>query len=131
MGLIHSTSEALRSYARDHGGLVPSADSWTTAITPYLREASKERNDPGLLRATNRYCLNSNLAGRILDEVPSEVVLLFELESPAANIAARAFGPEKSVAAPSIFKGRLVIAFADGHSEMVTTNRFPNLRWNP
>jgi hypothetical protein len=131
MWLIRSTGEALRVYARDHGGLVPSADSWTTAITPYLREASKERNDPGLLQATNRHCLNSNLAGRILDQVPPDVVLLFELESPAPNIASRTFGPAKSVAAPSIVKGRVLIAFVDGHSELVTTNRFPNLRWNP
>ncbi len=131
MGLIRSTGEALRSYARDHGGLVPSADSWTIAITPYLREAAKERNDPGLLQATNRHGLNSNLAGQILEQVPPDVVLLFELETPAPNIASRAFGPANSVAAPSIAKGRLVITFADGHSEVVFTNRFPNLRWNP
>ena len=131
MGLIRSTGEALRSYARDHGGLVPPADSWTAAVTPYLREISKERNDPGLLQATNRYCLNATLAGRILDQVPLDVVLLFELESPASNIAAWAFGDAQSTSAPRSSGGQVLITFADGHSEVVPTNRFPNLRWNP
>jgi hypothetical protein len=131
MWLIRSTGEALRSYARDHGGLVPPADSWTTAITPYLREISKERNDPGLLQATNRYCLNATVAGRVLDQVPLDVVLLFELESPASNIAARAFGDAQSTSAPRSSRGRFLITFVDGHSEVVPTNRFPNLRWNP
>ncbi len=131
MWLIRSAGEALRSYARDHGGLVPPADNWTAAVTPYLREISKERNDLGLLQATNRYCLNATLAGRVLDQVPLDVVLLFELESPAPNIAARAFGDAQSTSAPRISGGQVLITFVDGHSEVVNTNRFPNLRWNP
>jgi len=43
---LQNVAPAMLEYARDHGGRLPDAANWQTAVLPYLAEAAAELNEP-------------------------------------------------------------------------------------
>lgn len=76
---------ALKSYADDHNGLLPDANSWCDELL---------RNDPNLTRETFKnpnpkmgsaecgFAFNENLSGKSITNISKKVVLLFEASGP-------------------------------------------------
>ncbi|MHC5061620.1 MAG: DUF4190 domain-containing protein [Planctomycetota bacterium] len=78
------------------------------------------------IRGESSYTLNKNVAGITLDEIPNDVVLIFESE-PGWN---QVGGPELLTTKHHQGEGCNIL-FADGHSEFVKTEALGTLRWEP
>ncbi|RYZ78858.1 MAG: hypothetical protein EOP04_28890 [Proteobacteria bacterium] len=93
---------------------------WREAVSGYIVQLSNQPSDavftiPG---TTELYCFNSNLSGKpqINIEAARNTVLLYE-------------GKEQQL----YFRddGKSVVCFADGHVEIINTERAKTLIWNP
>ncbi len=115
--------------AKANGGRFPDATNWAGQSSPFLIWGFWDNPMPAsLLNQTNRLGLNSAIAGKRLDEVASNAVLVFELQSPAAN----ASGGRELMGKPKDSYARgVAVGFVDGHSEFRSMASLTNLRWNP
>ena len=101
--------QAIRRYAREHGGLLPSADSWQDDIAMVVLDADQrfdlgEGEDPGdIYRCPAApdldfaYALNAEVAGRNALDLTGQdsIILLFESDLNRPNAAG---SPERDMA---------------------------------
>lgn len=71
--------EKIKQYAKEHGGKLPDATRWCDMLTENYKELLRDNFiNP---KETNNVChfaFNNNISGSLLDDLPEEVVLLFE-----------------------------------------------------
>jgi hypothetical protein len=78
---LHILSYALKSYADNHNGLLPDANSWCDDLLkndPNLTRESFKNPDPKMGSAECGFAFNENLSGKPIADIPKKVVLLFE-----------------------------------------------------
>ncbi len=118
----------LSLHALDHDDKFPTATNWCDAVSPSVGGLStvfRRPNNPSVTRSDYGY--NARLAGLKSSEVPTDTVLVFELQTGGWNISG---GPEL-LRHPSNRRELVVVGFADGHAEAMTSDRLGQLRWNP
>lgn len=120
-------SIAMVMYCNDHDGRFPPCDTWPDALDDYIgdKKILTSPSDPDAGRA---WAMNAQLAGRKINEIkqPHQVVLIFEAEFGSPPAGARELLPQQ----PRGPRG-YVIAFLDGHVEIVRPDRLDNLIWIP
>ena len=76
---------AIIRYAKDHGGLLPPAETWCDELMAHDNTLTKssfahpDREGYNLSGACS-YAFNSNLGGKRLSDIPDHVILLFEAD---------------------------------------------------
>jgi hypothetical protein len=123
---LKELSVALQEYADDHEGTLPPADTWATAVQPYLKNANVFRC-PRRQKDGFSYAFNSHLGGVVVDAVRSRdtVPLLFESSSDYEN----AKDPLTSFTAPHGDVG--YVAFLDGRVEATQVAPEARFQVNP
>jgi prepilin-type processing-associated H-X9-DG protein len=115
-------------YANDNNQQFPSGAGWCDAIVKYTGSRRTFKCLQGDQSQASHYAFNARLQGLRSGQLqsPSKTVLIFETDG-GWNLAG---GPELLVHTPR--HGRaVVVGFADGHVETVTSGRLGTLRWEP
>ena len=121
---------AIISYAQEHNGRFPDAASWCDAIK--ANTPDDLFRCPSVLDQSSRcgYAFNSALSGRSKNSVDPKTVLLFEADG-GWNASG---GKESLSSTPRHHSSRsdhVVVAFADGSVQSITSSQLSQLRWNP
>jgi hypothetical protein len=120
---------AMKIYAADNHDHLPPAATWCDAIT---NEAGSDKiyKCPAANSSSRcDYAFNAKLEGLDPGKVDPQTVMIFESDS-----GWNAHGGPQLAASTRHGAGhniRTVVAFADGHAEVVTQTRFNSLRWDP
>lgn len=117
---------AVRIYSSDHDDHFPPAATWCDAIRSNAPSEKVFRCPAAGENDRCDYAFNSRLSGVDEKTINPETVLIIEADD---NWNANG-GPEL-VSSKWRHGGKLTVAFADGHIETVTPERFSQLRWNP
>ena len=77
--------EGLKKYAQSHNGILPDASSWCDNLmndAPTLTVENFRHPQPNLIKLKHEchIAFNNNLSGKSLDDLPGDVVLLFEAD---------------------------------------------------
>ena len=116
-------------YANDNKDRFPNGPGWCDSLTAYLGGATNAFVCPqGAPNQRCHYALNARLAGHGINDVqaPAQTVLVFEIDG-GWNVSG---GRELFPAKPR-HRGAYAVGFADGHAEMVRSERLGRLRWEP
>lgn len=115
-------------YANDEEDLLPAADRWCDAIRPYAPAETVFRCPAASDGERSHYAFNARLAGVKLSEIrePMRTVLVFE-----GSGGWNASGGPDSARPQSRHAQRNVVAFADGHCEVLGADRLRDLVWEP
>lgn len=117
---------AARIYAADHENHFPPAATWGDAIKPEVPNEKTFKCPAANRNDRCDYAFNSQLGGMNTENVNGDTVLFFETDDSWNANGGKELLNEKWR------HGRLcVVAFADGHVEQVSSQRFSQLRWNP
>lgn len=118
----------VRLYSSDHNDVLPTAAKWDDAITQYIGSSRPFQCPTGDDRQRTHYAFNAKLSGVPDKQItsPGNTVMIFETDG-GWNLSG---GPE-SLLKNSRHGRNLVVGFADGHVEMVTPARLPQLQWEP
>lgn len=74
---------AMEEYAADNSGLLPNASEWCDALLRKLHRLTPENfRNPADPNADCGFAFNTNLSGCSLNEIPADVVLLFQASGP-------------------------------------------------
>jgi prepilin-type processing-associated H-X9-DG protein len=119
---------AVHIYTSEYDGELPTAESWCDLLVAHMKVAPKSFVCPcsNEKEGKSSYAFNKNVAGMKLDEIPGDVVMLFET-TPGWN---QVGGPEDLKTEYHKFNGCNVL-FADGYAEFVKTKDLGGLRWEP
>lgn len=119
---------AARIHAEDNDGLLPAADKWCESLRPELGPAADRLlRRPASPASECAYGYNDAVAGKKAADIPPDVVLFFELETPGCNVAG---GPEL-LRQPRRGEPSVAVCFADGSVRQLTGNQLDDLRWDP
>lgn len=95
-GHLRTLGQAARKYARDHDGLLPSAENWQDELALYLLEAGSGEEVftcPAVPELGNAYAINREIAGKKATELTDHDRLILFLESDL-NVPDAAGTPE-------------------------------------
>lgn len=125
MNNIHRLDIAIQSYAADHEGQLPYATNWCDAIQPTV--PSPVFKCPGT-DSSDRcdYAFNSRLSGMDRKDISGQTVVLFETDDQW-----NAHGGPELMPRKWRHGNACIVAFADGHAEVVSFQRISQLRWTP
>ena len=115
------------TYSADQKDAFPPADTWPETLERYLG-GGKILTLPGQKDGGRAYAMNAKLDGMRRSQItrPSETVLFFECAPGSPPGAGRAdLTPEPP------HSGGWLIAFCDGHVEMVPPYRLDRIVWDP
>lgn len=113
-------------YANDFDGNLPTADSWCDLLVEHCDVSPKSficiESRHKFKIGESAYALNENAAGLKLENIPGDMVLMFE-SKPGWN---QVGGPELLSTENHDGEGCYIL-FCDGHAEFVRD--LPNLKW--
>jgi len=117
---------AVLMYSENNTNHLPSAANWCDAIKA---EVGSDRvfKCPAAAES-NRcdYAFNAKLDGLTMDDINPQTVMIFESDG-----GWNAHGGPELLAAHRHRKNVVLVAFVDGHTEVVQESRLSSLRWNP
>jgi prepilin-type processing-associated H-X9-DG protein len=121
---LSSLGKAMQVYTNDYNDTYPSADNWCDLLIEKADVPKESFSCPSKAKGgMSYYVLNINAAGKKSSEVPPDMVLIFETNTPGWNMTG---GRELASIQNHQGEGCNVL-FADGHVEFV---KDPNLlRW--
>jgi prepilin-type processing-associated H-X9-DG protein len=119
---------AAKMYATDNNEQLPTAANWCDALQKYVGAGTPFQCPLGKPNQRSHFGFNANLAGVELNkiELPVQTVLFFETDG-GWNMSG---GREMAIAHPR-HPRTVVVAFVDGHVELVNVSRLDNVRWKP
>lgn len=148
---LQGLGNAMIVYANDYDGQLPPADQWCDLLISEtdVYPGSLICPDSDAVEGESSYAININAAGKKLDELPADMVLLFETElgkeeGPRTEIIEaranspvypkrwnQAGGPEIMSTPHSMHTDETGcnIVFIDGHVEFVSGDALQNLLW--
>ena len=123
-------SLAVKIYSSDNTNQYPPAATWCDAIHPMVGSEKVFKCPAANAAARCDYAYNAKLDGLDESKVDPQTVVIFE-----SDAGWNAHGGSELLP-PSARHGRrakneYVVAFADGHVEVVPATRLDSLRWNP
>ena len=126
----------ITEYSEIHDGYLPDADEWCNLLTKYDRNLPMDTfKYPSGKFGVFIFAFNKNLNGLRLEDIPNNVVLLFEVDhslyskiqnSGACNLAGKA----ELLKVPCENKQSFFVLFADGTTHN-SRNIINELRWKP
>ena len=116
---------AVRIYEGDNANHLPPAATWSDAIKSYAGSDKIFKCPAANAASRCDYAFNAKLDGMDANKVDPQTVMIFEAD---AGWDAHG-GPE--ILASRHRNHVAVVAFADGHVEVVPASRLSSLRWNP
>jgi prepilin-type processing-associated H-X9-DG protein len=125
MNNVHRLDIAIQSYAAEHDGQFPYATNWCDAIESKTSSPAFKCPAAG---ANDRcdYAFNSRVSGMNRADINGQTVVLFETDDQW-----NANGGPELMPAKWRHHNTCIVAFADGHAEVVSVQRISQLRWNP
>lgn len=123
---IRNIRTAIIVYAEENNGRLPKSDTWCDLLKPYVYNPDESFVCPETKKEQCSYSFNMNVSGMKLDEIPPDVVLLFE-SKPGWN---RVGGPELLNVNNHDGKG-CSVSFANGQQDFIKTEHIDTLRWEP
>jgi len=117
---------AVMIYSGDHTNQLPAAASWCDAIKESVGSDKVFKCPSASESSTCDYAFNDRLGGLDQSQINPQTVMIFESDG-----GWNAHGGPASVASNRHHRNITVVAFADGHVEIVPVARLPLLRWNP
>ncbi len=134
--------KALKAYAGEHEGMLPSAETWQDDVRPYYAKAVKKHGDDlgpikpmeaggawGCRNAsdTTGMAFNTALGGKKLADIkdPKSTALIFEIEKPAPN-AHEEFKERPRSTAPTIMgeHREWLVMFVEGEAKFNAGKKF-------
>jgi prepilin-type processing-associated H-X9-DG protein len=112
-------------YSSDHTNHFPPAATWCDAIKPSVGTEIVFKCPAASPSSRCGYAFNAKLDGLDVAKINPQTVVIFE-----ADTGWDAHGGPELLAARHRAKSS-VVAFADGHVELVTEGRLNSLRWDP
>ena len=120
--LIDVLTRVIPKYCQKHDGRLPRLDNWSRDFINTDPDSIR-----GLLpRELERFAFNENLAELQLDQIPGDVILLFEAERGENRV-----GNESAITAYHHYEKGSIVMFADLRVEFVKSEDFDKLRWKP
>jgi len=115
---LRQMATAIVMYASDNDETLPDASWWRAQIAVYLKEDENVFSCPAS-NSHDSYAMNTNLSKAAYDQIkyPKETVLLYESDEKG-----------KVLTNPRHPEGH-VVAFADGHVEVIAHQTFAQLNW--
>jgi prepilin-type processing-associated H-X9-DG protein len=125
---VKQLSLGMMMYANGNSNAYPLADGWCDAIRNQVGAVQVFRCPSDSQGSRSAYAFNTNLSGVSLSSVknPATTVLIFECDG-GWNVS----GGSETVVRNPRHGQRLVVGFADGHVESVSTSQLGRLRWTP
>jgi len=118
---------AVRLYSSDNKNQLPPAATWCDALRAYTGGSDRVFQCPaGDAAQRGQYAFNAKLGGMDQNRINPGTVLFFESEG-GWNVSG---GPELMLKQPR-HPTAFVVAFADGHVELLAGSRLAALRWDP
>ena len=156
---LRGLSCAMTVYANDYDNQLPPADRWCDLLISKGNVSPKSLvcPDSDAVEGESSYAMNINVVGKKLDQLPPDMVLLFETDTgkdPNGRtertdnrnyIRIMQMGKNKRKVYPSRFNqsgGQEILTtryhkgegcnvlFVDGHNEWISSNEIHKLRWN-
>jgi hypothetical protein len=126
MNNVKQLNLALIMYASDHKDTYPPADQWCDLILPYTGGSAAVFHCPSDVASRCSYGLNTNIANKRISDLglPAKTVLVFS----SGNRWNQAGGRDQA-AVHQHERNAVTVGFADGHSEVVKTERLGSLGW--
>jgi prepilin-type processing-associated H-X9-DG protein len=121
---LKSVAVSFQLYADDFDGCLPSTESWCDAIGKYISPGMLVCPGSNAKEGQSSYAMNEYLDGKKLDELPPDLVLLFD-SKPGWN---KAGGPEILTMENHKGKGCNVL-FVDGHMKLIGADKISELKW--
>jgi prepilin-type processing-associated H-X9-DG protein len=112
-------------YSNDHTNHYPAAATWCDAIKPSAGSEKIFKCPAGNPASRCDYAFNAKLDGLDDSKIDPQTVMIFE-----SDTGWNAHG-ERELLANRHRANSSVVAFADGHVEMVSSSRVATLRWDP
>jgi hypothetical protein len=123
---LRSIHSAINIYGGEYNGMLPTADSWCDLLNKYVDSDGKTFKCPVAKEGRCNFAFNINVNEMKLDDIPPDVVLLFESE-PGWN---QVGGPE--LLTTENHEGtRCTILTAGGGTGFIKTEDLNRLRWEP
>ena len=122
-----------RTHVEQHEGRLPSADNWCDLLLTKDNYFQDWHQCPssGAKQRESSYALNRNIVGLDLDNIPPNVVLVFEMNMDIAKERWNQVGGPEMLTIENHKNHGANILFADGHVEFVRKKDIANLKWKP
>ena len=117
---------AVMIYSSDHTNHFPPAATWCDAIKSTTGSANVFKCPAVNSSSGGDYAFNAKLDGLDTAKINPQTVLIFE-----SDAGWNASGGPELLASPRHRAKSVVVAFVDGHVEVVTPSRLNSLRWDP
>ena len=114
----------LMQYAYDHENQWPSENSWCDLLIKENENSKDFFRCKGDKQGPHSYAFNKNILKFKPEEIPANLVVLFESVSGSNNVG----GPDLLTTKNHRVRG-CTIVFGDGHTEFVRTSEFDELNW--
>lgn len=124
--VISQLGLAVRQYASDHGDVLPPAGTWCDGVREYVPSMSVYLCPNAPAERRSSFALNVRVAGKNLEQVHPQAVLLFE-----STQGWNASGGAELAKSSTANSGSLVVYFASGKVENVSAGQVGSLRWDP
>jgi prepilin-type processing-associated H-X9-DG protein len=125
---VRQLNLALLTYANAHGDKYPPEETWCDAIQTYVSSDKTFKCIADKQNSRCDYAFNTKLGDVSINKVrnPQTTVTVFETAG-----GWNATGGADVLPRPSRHGNKFVVAFADGHVEVLTESRLKDLRWDP
>ncbi len=117
---------ATRMYSADNANHLPPAATWCDAIQKFAGQEKVFKCPAANASDRCDYAFNAKLDGVDENTLNPQTVMIFE-----SDAGWNAHGGPESLASGRHPKHTTIVAFADGHVEMVPESRLGTLRWDP
>jgi len=126
-----SIGQALKSYANEHNGQLPTASQWCDLLISEANVPPEAFICPGskLKVGQSSYVLNENIVGQKLSDIPPDIVLLFESFGGWNKIGGMELLSTENH--PIRSSENCNILLADGQVKVYKKRELHKLRWKP
>jgi prepilin-type processing-associated H-X9-DG protein len=128
MNNVRQITQAVVLHAQSNTNSLPAAATWCDAVQPEISSAKVFQCAAGDKSHRCDYAYNAKLDGLNLASIqnPAQTVMVFETDGGWNLSGGSELLPQKTR-----HNRNVVIGFADGHVEMVSTDRLSQLEWSP
>lgn len=128
MNNVKQLSLGVMMYAQGGGNKFPTADQWCDAIRPQVGSGKVFQCPADSQGSRSDYAFNENLSELPMNKVANaaRTVMIFESDGGWNQ-----HGGRDLVLKHSRHAGRIIVGFADGHVEVVSSSQLGGLVWSP
>jgi len=131
---IKGLGTAIMVYSNDYDDMPPTSEKWCDLLIAECDVSLKSFvcPDSDAVEGESCYAMNIHAAGKNLGELPADMVLLFEADTSQLSLGQKPWnlaGGKNMLTTQNHNGEGCNVGFVDGHTEFVTEQDIPNLRW--